>query len=338
MLDAPLSPLQRFLVSAAAAVVFLWGIRTAAPILNPFLIAIVLAYSLVPIPNLFIRRFGMSRWAAVALTVVVVAATELALIYVVGVSIADFKERLPVYQERFTALYNQVLDLLKAHGVEPSGVSLVKVLTPDRMLALSGSILDAAGGFVSKGLVVLMLMVLLVVEMVEASKAEKARYHEAFRYYGGDVQRYVAITAGTGALNALANLILMLALGVDFPFLWSILYFFMNFIPNVGFFLALLPPALLALVMHGWQRALAVAVGFVLTNAVVDNVVKPLFMKKGMDISLLTVVLSLVFWTFLLGATGAILAIPLTLASKKFVQMRMEGAPVLGFQGDAGSS
>jgi predicted PurR-regulated permease PerM len=72
--------------------------------------------------------------------------------------------------------------------------------------------------------------------------------------------------------------------------------------------------------MYGWKRALIVAGGLILTNLIVDNVVTPIFMQHAVNVSFLEITLSLIGWAFLLGLTGAVLAIPLTLALKKFIQ------------------
>jgi AI-2 transport protein TqsA len=104
--------------------------------------------------------------------------------------------------------------------------------------------------------------------------------------------------------------------------------------PIQGFFIALIPPALLVLLMFGWKSALAVAIGFILTNSIVDNLIKPMFMKKGMDVSLLDVVLPPVLWTYLLGSVGAILAIPRTMAATKFLRLRAEGHSFFGTGAD----
>jgi AI-2 transport protein TqsA len=98
------------------------------------------------------------------------------------------------------------------------------------------------------------------------------------------------------------------------------LYFFLNFIPTLGFVMALVPPTLLTLLMFGWPRALVVACGLVATNLFVDNVITPRIMKQAVDVSFLTITLSLVFWGFLLGPAGAIVAIPLTLSVRKFIE------------------
>jgi predicted PurR-regulated permease PerM len=129
----------------------------------------------------------------------------------------------------------------------------------------------------------------------------------------------VAVTARSAGINALANLAFLLVMGVDTPVLWSVLYFFLDFIPTLGFLLALVPPTLVTLLMFGWKRALVVACGLILTNLIVDNLVTPMFMKHAVNVSFLEITLSLVGWTFLLGLTGAIVAIPMTLALKKFI-------------------
>jgi predicted PurR-regulated permease PerM len=100
-----------------------------------------------------------------------------------------------------------------------------------------------------------------------------------------------------------------------------VLFFFLNFIPGVGFFIALVPPALLALLEHGWQRALIVVVGWWVCNLIGDNVIKPRFFVKGLDISFTTIVFAVVFWSWVLGPAGAILAVPLALSLKRAAEM-----------------
>jgi AI-2 transport protein TqsA len=129
----------------------------------------------------------------------------------------------------------------------------------------------------------------------------------------------VTVTAKSAGINTLVNLIFLIVMGVETPVVWASLYFFLDFIPTLGFLIALVPPTFVTLLMYGWKRALLVACGLVLTNLIVDNVVTPIFMKEAVGISFLEITLSLVGWAFLLGLPGAIVAVPLTLALKKFV-------------------
>lgn len=115
------------------------------------------------------------------------------------------------------------------------------------------------------------------------------------------------------------NLLFLTALGVNFALVWCVLYFFLHFIPNVGFIIALIPPTLLALLMLGWKRALLVLVGLVLTEMLGGNLLQPILMKKDLDVSLTMVTLSMLGWGFLLGPAGVVLSVPLTLALKRFM-------------------
>jgi len=85
--------------------------------------------------------------------------------------------------------------------------------------------------------------------------------------------------------------------------------------------MALIPPALLALLEYGWQRALVVVVGYWLVNLIGDNVIKPRFFVKGLDISFTTIVFAVVFWSWVLGPAGAILAVPLALSLKRITAL-----------------
>jgi len=166
------------------------------------------------------------------------------------------------------------------------------------------------------------------------SKASQPTLMLRFQEASQDVNRYVAIVGGTGLLQAIANVLLLAVLGVDFAITWGVLFFFLNFIPAFGFLLALIPPAIVAFLESGWKIALAVVIGYWVINVVGDNIVKPKFMKKSLDISIFVILLSLIFWSWVLGSVGAVLAIPLTLAIKNLMRqvvsdVQPQTAPIL---------
>lgn len=141
--------------------------------------------------------------------------------------------------------------------------------------------------------------------------------HDWFVSLGADLRKYITITAFQGVITAAMNFIFLLILGVDFAFLWAVLSFFANFIPNLGFILSCIPPALIALITLGPLQALLVIVIFTLINFIVENVIGPIFMKESLNISLLNSFLSLLIWGWVLGLSGAILGIPLTMVVMK---------------------
>jgi predicted PurR-regulated permease PerM len=121
-------------------------------------------------------------------------------------------------------------------------------------------------------------------------------------------------------LRAIVNLVtaagitlLLVLLGVDFPLLCGVLTFFLSFVPYVGLVLAVAPAVLLALAEFGLGRAVLVVVAVVVVNRLAENVLSPVLMGRGLDLSPTVVFLSFVFWAWLLGGPGAFLALPLTL-------------------------
>jgi predicted PurR-regulated permease PerM len=138
-----------------------------------------------------------------------------------------------------------------------------------------------------------------------------------FRELAGDLREYVRITTWINLLVGLVNTIFLFILGVDYALLWGLLSFLMGYIPNVGFWIALIPPFLLALLEFGVAKALIVLTGYVLINGGVQNFLQPRMMGSGLNLSPLVVILSLFFWGWVLGPMGALLAVPLTMIVKE---------------------
>jgi predicted PurR-regulated permease PerM len=173
---------------------------------------------------------------------------------------------------------------------------------------------------------------LLLVLIVAFILVERGSHAKAFQPGGiaatvaRDVRQYLVITAATGLGFAVLVYLLMRAVGTDLALVWAVLAFVMNFVPNIGIILSLVPPVILTLLEFGWQRALVILAGYVVLNFIVDNLIKPRFMQSGLDVPPLLGLLSLVVWSYLLGAPGALLALPLTIACRRVLQ-DASGAP-----------
>ncbi len=158
-----------------------------------------------------------------------------------------------------------------------------------------------------------------VVEFLEDSKhpsqdirAERSLF-SLLQEASNGVKVYVSVTSSTGALQAVINIVLYMALGIDSAVTWGILFFFMNFIPVIGGFAAVIPPVALGFLESGWEVALAVLVLFSINNLVWDNILKPGFMEKSLNIPFWVTILSVIFWSWVLGSVGTIVALPLTM-------------------------
>jgi AI-2 transport protein TqsA len=310
-------PLLRFLLGAACVVIILGGIRAGSALFGPLLLGLLLAYAVVPFPKWLMRRFKISKSVAIALMGVAALAAVVYLVFALDLATIRISQRMPIYEQRSASLYEQLTVFMNAHGVVAPSLSVTNVFTPDRLRAITRVVIPEAGEIISNGLLISLLAFLFVVAMVEDIGVKQGPLAERLVYYASDSRSYVAVTAKTAGINALVNLVFLVVMGVDTPVVWAALYFFLDFIPTLGFVIALVPPTFVTLLMYGWHRALFVALGLILTNLIVDNVVTPIFMKNAVDVSFLEITLSLVGWAFLLGLPGAILAIPLTLALKK---------------------
>jgi AI-2 transport protein TqsA len=265
------------------------------------------------------RRFKIRKSAAIVATAVALGAVGLYLLFALDLATARIAAKLPIYEQHLAALYVQIATFMNAHDIVAPSLSVKGVFTPERLREISRVVLPEAGAIISNGLLLSLLAFLFVIEMAEEIGVKQDPLAESLAYYGSDARSYAAITAKTAGINALVNLAFLIVMGVDTPVVWASLYFFLDFIPTLGFIIALIPPTFVTLLMLGWKRALLVAGGLILTNLIVDNLITPIFMKHAVDVSFLEITLSLLCWGFLLGLTGAILAIPLTLALRRFI-------------------
>ncbi len=305
------------LITLAAAMIIIAGMHFAAPIVNLILLSFLLAMSVTPLMEWVIRK-GLSPGLAVTITILAVVFGGLALAMLVGVSISRMIDQLPAYQPRLVEVKNSLMAFLNGVGIDATALFSSDRLEPQRLMQLATKLLSAGLGMVSMSLVIILIVVFILIEAAgylgklqrgEEAKSAMSRYFT----FGKDVRKYVAIVSLTGLIVGVCNTILLIVLGVDFPVMWGVLSFLLNFVPSIGFIISLLPPALLALLEFGWTKALIVVVGFFLFNSVSENVVKPRFMQKGLEVSFLLIVLSLVVWTWALGPMGTILGVPLTM-------------------------
>jgi predicted PurR-regulated permease PerM len=173
-------------------------------------------------------------------------------------------------------------------------------------------------------------------EKLRAALASSTEALERFAAFSDSIRGYVSINTIFGLIVAVCDTILLLALGVDFAILWGVVSFLFSFIPNFGFFAALIPPALLALVQFGFARSIAVIAGYVVMNFIVDNILKPRFVGGRLDLAPLVVVLSLLFWGWLLGPMGALAAVPLSIGLRFLFENFEESRWLAHLMSDAG--
>lgn len=297
--------------------------------LNSIFLAMLLTVTVVPAFDA-LRRRGVPKGLAVVLTSLLLAGVLVVLLGVLGLSGTRLIQVLPDYQERAQALQHSLEQLMVSRGIHPERVFSLELVAPNRLLGLAAGFLAGLGTVLSQALLLILIVAFFL--------AERGIRDHTFQPGGTvarvalDVRQYLIITALTGLGFAIVVYVLMLAVGTDLALVWAVLAFIMNYVPNVGIILSVIPPVILTLLELGWQRALVVLAGFLVLNFVVDNLIKPRFMQSGLDVPPLVGLLSLVIWAYLLGPIGALLALPLTIALRRVLQDADVAVPGLGLE------
>jgi predicted PurR-regulated permease PerM len=280
-------------------------------------------------------RVGIPRVWAVLVTIMLVVVGGSALAFVLGKSLAGVLASLPAYEAGLSQQFELFQNYLLHWDIDLKSFLSVQALTSGGLNDIAKSLAGLVGSFVGNLLLQVLLVAFILLEapdlrdrMIQAQSQGNSMVAD-IGHVAADFQKYIAISAWLNILIAVVELGLLLAVGVDAAILWAAIAFLLSFVPVVGFIISLIPPSLLALVQFGWERAVIVALGFVLINAIVENIVKPRVMKQGLAISPLMVVISLLFWNWVLGPTGAIMAIPLTMALKRVFLERYQSTRIL---------
>jgi AI-2 transport protein TqsA len=312
----------QYLVAAAATIIIIAGLKAGAGLISQILIALLLAFCISPLPE-WLGHKGWPSGLALTVSFVLLIAVGFLTVVLLANSVSGLTESYPVYEQKLTEFYNKLMEFSKGYNVDISDLASKVSISPEKMVGYADKIVGSLTGMISSSFVILMLIVFLVIEMVgydsdtRKGKRSKISLHNFFVSLGGDVRKYITITALKGVITGVLNFILLAILGVDFAFLWAFFSFFANFIPNIGFVLSFIPPALIALITLGPKQAIIVLIGFWFINFIVENVIGPIFMKQSLNISMLNSFLSLLVWGWILGVPGAILGIPLTMVVMK---------------------
>lgn len=314
-----LNPATRVLLTLAAAVLTVAGLYVARGVIGPLAVAALVVMVAHPLRRPLERR-GVPASLA---TLTVVVAAYLILIIMAAlllVAVVQFVELLPDYSDRLLALQEQLLPLMTQLGLgDGDARAFLAGLSPAQLLGVAAAVSNTVLGAGAAFFFVLAYIVFMAADaasyssMIRHFAPTKAGIIAALTRFAQSVRKYLLVNTVFGAAVAALDGIVLIALGLPAPLLWVILAFVTNYIPNVGFVIALIPPALLALLTGGWQAALIVVAAYCVINMVMQSFIQPKFVSDAVRLSLTLTFFSVVVWSIVLGPIGAVLAIPATL-------------------------
>ncbi|WP_353829338.1 AI-2E family transporter [Agromyces sp. SYSU T0242] len=319
----PSGPSVRGAVVVIATLLVLAALWFARELAAPLALALVLVVIVHPIRHPLERR-GWPGWAATTAVITVAYLILAALAALLVFAGAEFAELVGDLVDELQATAAAVSDQLVSIGLgDQVADATARVLDPSALLGLAQGVGGWLIGFLTAAFFVLAYIIFMAADAARYGRAEQV-FGPAIRprverilHLNSGIRRYYVVNATFGAIVAVIDGLALWALGIPVPAVWAILAFVTNFIPNIGFVLGLVPPAVLAFVVGGVPLLLVVIAVYSIVNVVLQVLVQPKFVSDAVDLSLTLSFVSVVFWTFVIGPLGAILSIPLTLAARE---------------------
>ena len=321
----PYPSLFKPLLILTSAAILLVAMHLAAPLLIPVLLAVFFATLLTPLYR-WLKRKRVPGGIALLLTMGFLILIAVLLLLLVGNSLTTLAADLSTYTEEFGQRQTDLTAQIESMDGSFDLSQIFSALSPGTLTGILSYFLDALGGIFKNSIVILLVTVFVLVESPLFIRRMKQAFGED-HFLSQNVISLARLMISYFGLRALVNLVVAIATGLMFWFvgiphagLWAVLTFFLSFIPYIGAFVAGIPPVLLAFAQGGLGLAILVGLLMVVINAISENIVAPWVMGKGLSISPTVVFLSFLFWMFILGGSGAFIAMPLTLAVILFMR------------------
>lgn len=317
----------RMVVYTASLVVIIAGMKAAAVIIVPFLLAAFIAVICAP-PLLWMQARRVPTGLAVVLVVSVLVIVMLLLGVFVGASLNGFLSELPFYQDRLEEQTSALRAWLADLGFEVSGSLFREYLNPGTIMQVIGNMLTSVTGVLTNMFLILLTVIFMLLEAsglplkLRAAMGNPEASLGPYKAVLENVNRYLAIKTIISLLTGLCVFLWLSLLKIDYPLLWGLVAFLLNYVPNIGSLIASVPAILLGFVQFGFGSAMLVAAGFLVVNTVFGSIIEPRVMGKGLGLSSLVVFSSLVFWGWVLGPVGMLLSVPLTMIVKIALESR----------------
>ena len=323
----------KMVIMLGMLVIILTGIRFAADIIVPFILALFLAVIINPLVQLLVRC-RVPRVLAISLLIGLIVMLAIVLLASLGTSLNELARTLPQYRNYLYDPLQNVAPWLQRFGFTVSVVELNKYIDPNAVMTLVTGLLTQLSNAMSSIFLLLLTVVFMLLEVPQLPAKLQQLMSRPVEGMGAiqraldSVSHYLVLKTAISLVTGLVVWGMLVLLDVRFAFMWGLLAFALNYIPNIGSVLAAIPPILQVLVFGGLYEALVVLAGYLVINLVFGNILEPRIMGRGLGLSTLVVFLSLIFWGWLLGPVGMLLSVPLTIIVKIALEQTVAGQSI----------
>lgn len=308
----------KILIYSTAVILLTLGMQAIASILIPIYFSIFAFLIFAPLVHWFQRK-GVPGTFSVGLVILFFIIAFVGSVLLVAGSVVQLTQMVPSYEIQFSSILDNI-----SRSLPGIGVSIDSLLR--NLAAITFNITSAIlTGALNAGSTLVVIFITTAFLLLDAAGAPRKVQREVedqpallsqVTEFGRSLVDFIILRTEVNFLAGVGTAILLLIGGIEFAVLWGFLTFIFGYIPYLGFYLAALPPMLLGLFKYGPLGAIAVLAGISIINAVVENILFPSLAGKGLKLSPAIVFLSLFYWSYVLGASGALIAVPLTMAVK----------------------
>lgn len=330
----------KIVIMLGMLVIILTGIRFAADIIVPFILALFIAVVLSPLVQRMVK-LRVPRVLAISLLVIVIVMAMVLLLAYLGTSLNELARTLPQYRSSLVIPLKSLEPWLVRLDIGVSVDEMVKYIDPNAAMTLITNLLTQLTNAMSSIFLLLLTVVFMLLEVPQLpTKFQQIMVRPvegmaAIQRAIDSVSHYLVLKTAISLVTGLVVWGMLTTLDVRFAFIWGLLAFALNYIPNIGSVLAAIPPIIQVLVFGGLYDALVVLAGYLIINLVFGNILEPRIMGRGLGLSTLVVFLSLIFWGWLLGPVGMLLSVPLTIIVKIALEQSVGGQSIAILLGDA---
>ena len=221
------------------------------------------------------------------------------------------------YDEKIRQYVTSISAWLEARGVNTGDLDIMGLLDPGRVMRLATAFLNSLRKLLTNGFLVFLTALFMLIEALNLPAKLYTIFNGSAKSLGtfdrfiSNVKNYMAIKTSISLAVGVAVAAWLAVMGVNYPSLWGLIAFVLNYVPNIGSILAAVPAILLTFLMFDIFKALIVTIGYLVINVVMGNIIEPKFMGQRLGLSPLVVFLSLLFWGWVLGPVGMLLSVPL---------------------------
>ncbi|RLD51892.1 MAG: hypothetical protein DRJ05_17965 [Bacteroidetes bacterium] len=331
------------ILNLAGFIIVLSGIMYASSLIKPLLLAVFVAVIFAQ-PLAWLVKKNVSQGLAILIVMTGGMLVFLGIGQLIGSSMSNFSEDAPKYSARLSEIAQSVFQSMTERGIDISTEELKGMFNAGKILNVTTNMAGELGGLLGNMAIVVFIVVFILLELnsfavktiaLVDTPAQSLQYLSKI---GNSIRHYLAIKTLVSILTGFLVWIGLLIIGVDYAIMWALIAFLLNFIPNIGSIIAMVPAFLFALVQIGFAGAAWTLGLFLFVNTIVGNVIEPRVMGKGLGLSTLVVFISLIFWGFLLGTVGMFLSVPLTMVAKIMLEQKESTrwiAVLLGTQKEA---